>query len=67
MTHSLIHFFTNERVPARLQAAIEELKQKQNTGNLFKKDRRLFALGSFFLCVFICLVLLLVYSIALLF
>lgn len=67
MTHSLIHFFTNEHVPQRLQAAIEELKQKQNTGNLFKKDRSLFVLGSFFLCVFICLVLLLVYSITLLF
>ncbi|MGC4232272.1 MAG: hypothetical protein QM594_04770 [Niabella sp.] len=67
MTHSLIHFFTNERVPVSLQAAIEELKQKQNGKNVFKKDRRLFTLGTFFLCVFICLVALFVYSITVLF
>lgn len=61
---SMISFLTNEKLPARLQTAIEQQKRHQNSNRRFKKDRRLFLLGSCFIFVFLSLIILFVYTLA---
>jgi hypothetical protein len=58
----MISFLTNEQTPARLQAALKNLKQKSGKETQPKKDKLLVVLGTSFLIGLFVLFVLLVRS-----